>query len=116
MSLENEVIVIFCQTQGYADNVPIERMREWETTLIRYMDASYPEIGRDIAEKKRITDETMERLRNVLSEFTASGPEERHAFRTRSPLTYPQREEHRSGDARLCRPSAPLRFAGRCRP
>jgi F-type H+-transporting ATPase subunit alpha len=72
MSLENQVIVIFAGTQGYADNVPIERMREWETNLLRYMDASYPEIGRDITEKKRITDENMESLRTALSEFTQS--------------------------------------------
>jgi F-type H+-transporting ATPase subunit alpha len=72
MSLEHEVIVIFAGTQGYADNIPIERMREWETNLLRYMEASFPEIGRDIAEKKRITDENMESLRSALSEFTAS--------------------------------------------
>jgi F-type H+-transporting ATPase subunit alpha len=70
MSLENQVMVIFAGTQGYADKVPLDRMRAWETAFLRYMETSHPEIGRDIAEKKRITDETMAALRSALDEFT----------------------------------------------
>jgi F-type H+-transporting ATPase subunit alpha len=71
-SLDHEVIVIFAGTNGYADNVPIERMREWEQGLLRYMDGTHPEIGRDINEKKRLTDETIETMRSVLGEFTST--------------------------------------------
>jgi F-type H+/Na+-transporting ATPase subunit alpha len=72
MSLENQVMVIFAGTQGYADKVPLDRMRAWETTLLRYLDASYPEIGKDIAENKRISDETMAKLRSALDSFTST--------------------------------------------
>ena len=72
MSLENQVLVIFAGTQGYADKVPLDRMRAWETALLRYLEASYPEIGKDIAENKRITDETMAKLRSVLDSFTST--------------------------------------------
>jgi F-type H+-transporting ATPase subunit alpha len=71
-SLDHEVIVIFAGTNGYADNVPIERMREWEQSLLRYMDSTHPEIGRDINEKKRLTDETIEVMRKALGEFNSS--------------------------------------------
>jgi F-type H+-transporting ATPase subunit alpha len=70
MSLENQVIVIYAGTQGFADRVPLDRMRAWEQALLRFMDTSHPEIGRDIAEKKRVTDETMAVLRSALEEFT----------------------------------------------
>jgi F-type H+-transporting ATPase subunit alpha len=72
MSLENQVIVIFAGTQGYADKVPLDRMRAWETALLRYLEASYPDIGKDIAENKRITDETMAKLRSALDSFTST--------------------------------------------
>jgi F-type H+-transporting ATPase subunit alpha len=72
MSLENQVIVIFAGTQGYADKIPLERMRAWELALLRFMETSYPEIGKDIAEKKRITDETTEKLRAALDAFTST--------------------------------------------
>ncbi len=69
MPLEKQVIVIYAGTQGYADDVPLDRMRAWETALIRYMETSHPEIGNDIAAKKQLTDETIETLRAVLEAF-----------------------------------------------
>ncbi len=72
MSLEDQVIVIFAGTQGFADHVSLDKMRAWETALLRYMRASHPEIGADILEKKRITDETMASLREALKAFASS--------------------------------------------
>ncbi len=72
MSLENQVMVIFAGTQGYADKVSLDRMRAWETALLRYFEASYPEIGKDIAEKMHISDETMAKMRLALDSFTST--------------------------------------------
>ena len=70
LSLENQVIVIYAGTRGYADKVSLERMRAWELALLRFMETSYPDVGKDIAEKKRITDENEARLRSALEAFT----------------------------------------------
>jgi F-type H+-transporting ATPase subunit alpha len=67
--LENQVMVIFAGTNGYADNVPIERMRKWETDLVRNLATSHPEIGKDITDKKQITPETEKKLREALEAF-----------------------------------------------
>ncbi len=72
MSLEHQVIEIFAGTQGFADKVPLDRMRDWENELLRYMDSSHPDIGRDIAEKNRITPETEQALREALKTFTTT--------------------------------------------
>jgi len=72
MSLENQVIEIYAGTQGYADAVPMERMRDWEISLLRYMETSHPEIGRLIAEEKRISPEVETRLRSALDSFKAT--------------------------------------------
>jgi F-type H+-transporting ATPase subunit alpha len=72
ISLENQVIVIYAGTNGYADDVPIERMRSWETALLRFMDTSYPEIGKSIAEEARIIPETEEKLQQALDAFMAT--------------------------------------------
>jgi F-type H+-transporting ATPase subunit alpha len=69
MPLENQVMVIFAGTNGYADNVPVEHMNKWESDLIRNLTASYPELGKDIAEKKQITPETEKKLREALETF-----------------------------------------------
>ncbi len=71
-SLEHEVIVIYAGTRGFADKVPLEQMRRWELELVRFMESSYPEIGKDITEKKRISEENEARLRAALDAFTGS--------------------------------------------
>ena len=72
MSLENQVTVLFAGTNGYADQIPVEKMHQWETDLVRYMETSYPEIGRDIVARKMITDDTRAALGKALEAFKAS--------------------------------------------
>ncbi len=72
MSMESQVVVIFAGTNGYADNVPLERMRKWETDLLRHVTTSYPEVMEDIARNRRITEETEKKLREALSVFQAT--------------------------------------------
>ncbi len=72
LSLENQVIEIFAGTRGYADTVSLEHMRRWETSLIRYMETSHPEIGKSIVEEKKITPEIEENLVQVLTAFMST--------------------------------------------
>jgi F-type H+/Na+-transporting ATPase subunit alpha len=72
MSLENQVISIFAATRGFADRIQVEKIKLWETSLLRYMDTSYPEIGKDIATRTRITDETEARLRQAIESFNST--------------------------------------------
>jgi F-type H+-transporting ATPase subunit alpha len=64
-----QVVVLFAGTNGYADKVPVERVREWETSLRRTFETSHPEILRDIDEKKQITSETETVLRKAMDGF-----------------------------------------------
>jgi F-type H+-transporting ATPase subunit alpha len=72
MSLSNEVIVLFAGTRGFADKIPLERVKAWETALLRYMESSHPGIGKDIAAKKRITEENEASLREAITAFNAT--------------------------------------------
>jgi F-type H+-transporting ATPase subunit alpha len=72
VSLEHQVVVIFAGTNGFADDVPVENMRQWENDLKKYMDASHPGIGKDITEKKAISPETEKKLRDALAAFKTS--------------------------------------------
>ncbi|GAP20085.1 F0F1 ATP synthase subunit alpha [Leptolinea tardivitalis] len=72
MSLEQQVTVLFAGTNGFADQIPVEKMRQWESAMLRFMETSYPALGKDIAEKKMITPETDKKLREALKTFNAS--------------------------------------------
>jgi F-type H+-transporting ATPase subunit alpha len=71
VSLESQVITLYAGTNGYSDQIPIEKMRGWEQGLVRFMETSYPEIGRSIVQEKRITDETEVRLKEALTAYNA---------------------------------------------
>jgi F-type H+-transporting ATPase subunit alpha len=72
MELEDQVVIIFAGTNGFADGVPLDKMANWQTDLIKFMRTSYPEIGRDIVEKKAITDSNRPALTKALDAFRHS--------------------------------------------
>jgi F-type H+-transporting ATPase subunit alpha len=71
VELQNQVIIIFAGTNGFASGVSIDKMAQWQVDLARYMETSYPEVGKDILEKNRITDETKEKMTKALESFRA---------------------------------------------
>ncbi len=72
ISLANQVMTIYAGTNGFADEVPLDRMPEWEGALTRYMESSHPEIGRAIDEQGRLSDETEEQLKAALESFRST--------------------------------------------
>jgi F-type H+-transporting ATPase subunit alpha len=47
-------------------------MAQWQADLLRFMESSYPELGRDVIEKKAITDSTRGNLLKALDAFRHS--------------------------------------------
>jgi F-type H+-transporting ATPase subunit alpha len=72
MEVQHQVVAIFAGTNGFADNVSPNNMAQWQADMIAYMEASYPEIVRDIAEKKAISDATRANLLKALDAFRSS--------------------------------------------
>ena len=69
MSLSDQVIAIFAGTNGFADKVPIDKMGQWQTDMLKFMESSHPELGKEIAEKKVITDDNRKNLLKALDTF-----------------------------------------------
>jgi len=67
--LEEEVVAIFAGTRGYADEVPVDQVRDWEADLLRHVESSHGDLLRDIAEKKAISSESESRLEQVIQNF-----------------------------------------------
>ena len=69
MPVENQVISIFAGTNGYLDDVPVNRVRQFEEELLDYVTREHPKIQRDIAAKGKLDDELTTDLRNMLTKF-----------------------------------------------
>jgi F-type H+-transporting ATPase subunit alpha len=72
LSMEDQVIEIFAGTHGYADNVSLEQMGRWESSMLRYIETSHPEISKAIVEEKRISPEIEENLEQALASFMST--------------------------------------------
>ncbi|MFQ5855397.1 MAG: F0F1 ATP synthase subunit alpha [Anaerolineae bacterium] len=69
LPVEQQVMIIFAGTQGYLDDVPLDKVREWETRFHRFLASTYPEVGQRIREAKVITEETEEMLVEAIKAF-----------------------------------------------
>ena len=63
------VIAIFAGTRGYLDDVPVERVGEFEKGLVRFLGSDHTDLEKDINEKNEITAETEKALVAAIEEF-----------------------------------------------
>jgi len=70
--IANQIIIIYATTHGYADEVGITRMAEWENELVRYMESSYPDLISLILKEKQMTQEIEDKLNAALESFLFS--------------------------------------------
>jgi F-type H+-transporting ATPase subunit alpha len=73
MRLDREVMVIYAATNGFIDDVPVDKVRAFETGFLRYMDATHPDIGEKILTTKAIDEQTEAALRKAIQEFKTAG-------------------------------------------
>lgn len=69
MPVEEQVMIIYTGVNGYLDAIPVSACRKFEEEFLRFMREKYPEVGKDIKDKKEITEETEEKLKACIEEF-----------------------------------------------
>ena len=70
--LEKQVTILYALTNGYLDDVAVDKVIAFETDFHRFMETSHPEIGKSILKEKEISDKTEEALKKAISEFKKS--------------------------------------------
>ena len=56
MSVEHQIMIIYAAAKGYLDEVPVEKVPEWEAQFHRYMDANYSDLVQGIHDTSVTTD------------------------------------------------------------
>ncbi len=76
MSIDQEVMVIYAATQApekgqpaYMDDVPVNRVQEFQNAFLSYVDASAPQFRQALADKKELTPEIEAQLKQALLDF-----------------------------------------------
>jgi len=74
MALHQQVMVIWAATNGLIDDVPVERVREWEDGFLSFMENSHADIGQRVLTEKQLSDETIAALRAAVEEYKKTLP------------------------------------------
>lgn len=72
MKVEHQVVMLYAVINKYLDDIPLEKIDQFEKEFLSFMDNSYPEIIKSIKETKDLDDETEEKLKKALDEFKKS--------------------------------------------
>ncbi len=69
LSLEMQVSIMFAVTNGYLDDVPVSRVREWESGFHQYLAANQPQILESIATTYEINEDNQKALRDAIEAY-----------------------------------------------
>ena len=69
---EHQVVALYALTRGLMDDVPVEKIKEFEQGLIEYSERHAKTFYKDIATSKMWSDKGEEALKKVINEFKSS--------------------------------------------
>ncbi len=67
--VEEQVIMIFAANNGHLDDIPVEKIRDFENKFLQHIRDKHTGIAMAIKEKKKIEEDTAGNLNRVITEF-----------------------------------------------
>ncbi len=68
-SLSQQVAILFAGTRGFLDKYPVEKLKEYEPQLLSFLASKYPEINKEVDEKREISPDLEKKMSSALTEF-----------------------------------------------
>ena len=69
MPVADQVLSLYAGVNGFLDDVPIKKVREFEAGLLEYIKEKHPKIREEVVSKKKIDDEFGGQLKKIIGEF-----------------------------------------------
>jgi F-type H+-transporting ATPase subunit alpha len=69
MSVEHQVVSMYALTRGLVDDIAIDKIREFETGLIKYGEQNAKQFMSEVREAKMWTDEGEAELKKIIEEY-----------------------------------------------
>ena len=70
MAVESQVAVIYAVTNGYLDQIPVDKVRAWERGFLEYLSSRAPDVGNAIKTEKAISEDLEKKLVVAIKSFT----------------------------------------------
>ena len=72
VQVEEQVVAIFAGVNGYLDQIPLEKVKDYEKQLLSDIKANKPEILEVIKKEGKISDDLMKKLKTYINNFTSN--------------------------------------------
>ena len=72
MEVEDQVIIIWTVTNGFADDVAVDELKEFESQLHSYMKNTQPGVMNGLREKKNLDDALKAELKEAVEDFKST--------------------------------------------
>ena len=71
MPFERQVLIIYAVTNGFMDDIPVDKINQFERDFLEYMDSAHPDFATGIREnpKKKLSKEVSGQLEGYIKEF-----------------------------------------------
>jgi F-type H+-transporting ATPase subunit alpha len=69
MRVEQQVMIIYAVTNGHLDDVPVNRIKEWERQFHEFMTARFAQVGEKLRTEKVLSKETEAELKKGIEAF-----------------------------------------------
>ncbi|OGR74936.1 MAG: F0F1 ATP synthase subunit alpha, partial [Elusimicrobia bacterium GWC2_64_44] len=69
MPVQEQVAVLFAGTRGFLDEVELDKVKNFESGLVKYLRDAYANLLADIADKKHLDAELEKRLADAITDF-----------------------------------------------
>jgi F-type H+-transporting ATPase subunit alpha len=68
-SVERQIMIIWVGVNGFLEDIPVAKIREFEREFNNFNCEKYPDILKEISEKKNIDETLRERMKSAVLEF-----------------------------------------------
>ncbi|HXV12669.1 MAG TPA: F0F1 ATP synthase subunit alpha [Candidatus Krumholzibacteria bacterium] len=72
LATEKQVLLIFAANEGLLDDLPTESLKRFEPEFFAFMDSKYPDVVRQLREKKAFDKQVEDEARKAAGEFKAA--------------------------------------------
>jgi F-type H+/Na+-transporting ATPase subunit alpha len=69
MATEDQVMIIFLGENGYLDDLPLGKIKEFEAGLYPFVREKYPQIPKEIREKKVLSEDLTKLLHQAAQDY-----------------------------------------------
>ena len=69
LAVEDQVLTIFTAVKGFLTDIPVDKVVTFQNDFIKFMHTNHPEIGKKIADQKKLDDALENEIKSAIQEF-----------------------------------------------